>query len=146
VPSSSEVKEKHCSADLCCVLFEVTVAWLSGDGCCCRNDVFPCRVYLRHCTLAAKNLSSLAYTSFLDDTYLADRCVLHTSSSVALIMQCCELFLFSLVPTHLDVRIIAGILESNVEVGALLLQTDYHKATFRGESGNTGGAAPSTTC
>ena len=40
--------------------------------------MLPCRVYLRHCVLAAKKLSKLsgseaAYNSFLDDTYLADR-------------------------------------------------------------------------
>ena len=45
---------------------------------CCRDDVLPCRVYLRHCVLAAKKLSDqssseAAYNSFLDDTYLADR-------------------------------------------------------------------------
>ena len=40
--------------------------------------MLPCRVYLRHCVLAAKKLSKqtsseAAYDSFLDDTYLADR-------------------------------------------------------------------------
>lgn len=45
---------------------------------CCRDDVLPCRIYLRHCVLAAKKLSEqssseAAYNSFLDDTYLADR-------------------------------------------------------------------------
>ncbi|XP_045788581.1 uncharacterized protein LOC123883728 [Trifolium pratense] len=38
-----------------------------------RDDVFPCRVYLRHCVLAAKNLGDTAYNNFLDHTYLADR-------------------------------------------------------------------------
>ncbi|XP_058723512.1 uncharacterized protein LOC131595228 [Vicia villosa] len=38
-----------------------------------RDDVFPCRVYLRHCVLAAKNLGETAYNNFLDHTYLADR-------------------------------------------------------------------------
>ncbi|KAG0584864.1 hypothetical protein KC19_3G240500 [Ceratodon purpureus] len=38
-----------------------------------RDDIFPCRVYLRHCVLAAKNLGSDAYDSFLDHTYLGDR-------------------------------------------------------------------------
>ncbi|XP_030456220.2 uncharacterized protein LOC115677229 [Syzygium oleosum] len=37
-----------------------------------RDDVFPCRVYLRHCVLAAKNLGDVAYDNFLDHTYLAD--------------------------------------------------------------------------
>lgn len=38
-----------------------------------RDDIFPCRVYLRHCVLAAKNLGIDAYNSFLDHTYLGDR-------------------------------------------------------------------------
>ncbi|KAA8548973.1 hypothetical protein F0562_000657 [Nyssa sinensis] len=38
-----------------------------------QNDILPCRVYLRHCVLAAKNLGDAAYDSFLDHTFLADR-------------------------------------------------------------------------
>lgn len=38
-----------------------------------RDDILPCRVYLRHCVLAAKNLGESAYDNFLDHTYLADR-------------------------------------------------------------------------
>ncbi|OIW13726.1 hypothetical protein TanjilG_17905 [Lupinus angustifolius] len=38
-----------------------------------RDDVLPCRVYLRHCVLAANNLGDTAYNNFLDHTYLADR-------------------------------------------------------------------------
>ena len=38
----------------------------------CRKDILPCRVYLRHCTLAAESLSPEAYESWLDDTFLAD--------------------------------------------------------------------------
>ncbi|GAV64172.1 hypothetical protein CFOL_v3_07690 [Cephalotus follicularis] len=38
-----------------------------------RDDILPCRVYLRHCVLAAKNLSDEAYNNFLDHTFLADR-------------------------------------------------------------------------
>ncbi|CAM6126735.1 unnamed protein product [Calypogeia fissa] len=38
-----------------------------------RDDILPCRVYLRHCVLAAKNLSQAAYDSFLDHTFLGDR-------------------------------------------------------------------------
>jgi hypothetical protein len=38
-----------------------------------RDDVLPCRVYLRHCVLAAEKLGQVASTSFLDDTVLADR-------------------------------------------------------------------------
>jgi hypothetical protein len=37
------------------------------------NDVLPCRVYLRHCVLAAKGFCPEAHDSFLDNTYLADR-------------------------------------------------------------------------
>jgi len=35
--------------------------------------ILPCRVYLRHCVLAAQKLCPEAYESFLDETYLADR-------------------------------------------------------------------------
>lgn len=38
-----------------------------------RDDIFPCRVYLRHCVLAAQNLGDLAYDNFLDHTFLGDR-------------------------------------------------------------------------
>lgn len=38
-----------------------------------RDDVLPCRVYLRHCALAAQKLGPEAEESFLDDSYLADR-------------------------------------------------------------------------
>ncbi|GER56906.1 replicase polyprotein 1a [Striga asiatica] len=37
------------------------------------DDILPCRVYLRHCVLAAKNLSEAAYENFLDHTFLCDR-------------------------------------------------------------------------
>ncbi|KAL9407722.1 hypothetical protein AB3S75_046294 [Citrus x aurantiifolia] len=38
-----------------------------------RDDILPCRVYLRHCVLAAKNLGDEAYNNFLDHTFLGDR-------------------------------------------------------------------------
>ncbi|XP_077218797.1 uncharacterized protein LOC143852989 isoform X1 [Tasmannia lanceolata] len=38
-----------------------------------RDDILPCRVYLRHCVLAAKNLGEAAYDNFLDHTFLGDR-------------------------------------------------------------------------
>ncbi|KAE8720532.1 Mono-/di-acylglycerol lipase [Hibiscus syriacus] len=38
-----------------------------------RDDILPCRVYLRHCVLAAKNLGDIAYNNFLDHTFLGDR-------------------------------------------------------------------------
>ncbi|EPS59444.1 hypothetical protein M569_15363, partial [Genlisea aurea] len=37
------------------------------------DDILPCRLYLRHCVLAAKNLSETAYDNFLDHTFLGDR-------------------------------------------------------------------------
>ena len=39
----------------------------------CSDDILPCRVYLRHCYLAAKNLGKEAEDNFLDCTFLADR-------------------------------------------------------------------------
>lgn len=38
-----------------------------------RDDVLPCRVYLRHCVLAASRLCPEANDNFLDHTFLADR-------------------------------------------------------------------------
>eukprot|EP01098_Paradermamoeba_levis_P007668 TRINITY_DN3195_c0_g1_i1.p1 TRINITY_DN3195_c0_g1~~TRINITY_DN3195_c0_g1_i1.p1 ORF type:complete len:233 (-),score=62.22 TRINITY_DN3195_c0_g1_i1:174-836(-) len=37
------------------------------------DDVLPCRVYLRHCVLAAKNFGEEVYQSFLSHSYLSDR-------------------------------------------------------------------------
>lgn len=45
--------------------YGITKIWL--------DDILPCRVYLRHCVLAAKNLSEAAYDNFLDHTFLGDR-------------------------------------------------------------------------
>lgn len=38
-----------------------------------RDDILPCRVYLRHCVLAAKNLGEAIYNDFIDHTFLGDR-------------------------------------------------------------------------
>ena len=38
-----------------------------------RDDVLPCRVYLRHCALAAAKLGPDVESDFLDGTVLADR-------------------------------------------------------------------------
>lgn len=38
-----------------------------------RDDILPCRAYLRHCVLAAKNLSDAAHSNFLEHTFLGDR-------------------------------------------------------------------------
>lgn len=37
------------------------------------GEIYPCRLYLRHCLLAAKRLSPDVYANFLDTTYLSDR-------------------------------------------------------------------------
>jgi hypothetical protein len=38
-----------------------------------RDDILPCRVYLRHCVLAAKSLGEDVLENFLDNTWLGDR-------------------------------------------------------------------------
>jgi hypothetical protein len=38
-----------------------------------RDDILPCRMYLRHCVLAAQKLGEDVYNHFLDHSYLADR-------------------------------------------------------------------------
>ncbi|XP_048321988.2 uncharacterized protein LOC107433283 isoform X4 [Ziziphus jujuba] len=38
-----------------------------------RDDILPCRVYLRHCLMAAKTLGDEAYDNFLDHSFLGDR-------------------------------------------------------------------------
>ncbi|XP_048320978.2 uncharacterized protein LOC107433258 [Ziziphus jujuba] len=38
-----------------------------------QDDILPCRAYLRHCVLAAKNLGDEVYDNFLDHTFLGDR-------------------------------------------------------------------------
>ncbi|CAK7333292.1 unnamed protein product [Dovyalis caffra] len=38
-----------------------------------RDDILPCRAYLRHCVLAAKNLGNASYNNFLDQTLFGDR-------------------------------------------------------------------------
>lgn len=38
-----------------------------------RDDILPCRAYLRHCVLAAENLGEVAFNNFMDHTYLGDR-------------------------------------------------------------------------
>ena len=37
------------------------------------GEIYPCRLYLRHCLLAAQKLSPEVYQNFLDTTYLYDR-------------------------------------------------------------------------
>jgi hypothetical protein len=40
-----------------------------------KNDagIRPCRVYLRHCYLAAKSIGPICLKSFLDEIFLCDR-------------------------------------------------------------------------
>jgi len=38
-----------------------------------QDSIFPCRVYLRHCVLAASKLGEDAHANFLDNTVLLDR-------------------------------------------------------------------------
>lgn len=38
-----------------------------------QDDILPCRLYLRHCVLAAKHLGEAAYDNFLDHTFIGDR-------------------------------------------------------------------------
>lgn len=38
-----------------------------------RDDIFPCRLYLRHCVLAAKSHGKEVEDNFLDHTFLGDR-------------------------------------------------------------------------
>eukprot|EP01116_Phalansterium_solitarium_P017413 TRINITY_DN4282_c0_g1_i4.p2 TRINITY_DN4282_c0_g1~~TRINITY_DN4282_c0_g1_i4.p2 ORF type:complete len:162 (-),score=15.21 TRINITY_DN4282_c0_g1_i4:119-604(-) len=38
-----------------------------------RDDIFPCRVYLRHCVLAATALGPAFRDNFLDSSFLGDR-------------------------------------------------------------------------
>ena len=42
------------------------------DGKLWRNDILPCRPYLKHCLAAAQKLSSKFYHNFLDSSFLAD--------------------------------------------------------------------------
>ena len=50
-----------------CQAFGLTSIWDSP------GEIYPCRLYLRHCLLAAKNISSEMYENFLSTTYLYDR-------------------------------------------------------------------------
>jgi len=43
------------------------------DGKLWRDDILPCRVYLKHCLTAAKSVSQEFYDNFLNHTYLADQ-------------------------------------------------------------------------
>ncbi|CAD7697545.1 unnamed protein product [Ostreobium quekettii] len=38
-----------------------------------RDDILPCRVYLRHCVMAAKGLHPRVFQNFMDHSYLGDR-------------------------------------------------------------------------
>ena len=38
-----------------------------------QGEIYPCRIYLRHCVLAAAKCGAEVEASFLDDTYLYDK-------------------------------------------------------------------------
>ncbi|CAN4104690.1 unnamed protein product [Withania somnifera] len=68
--SDEEYMKNRCKGDGCIVFqlygrYNIDNIW--------RDDIFPCRIYLRHCVLAAQNLGDLAYDNFLDHTFLGDR-------------------------------------------------------------------------
>uniref|UniRef100_A0A7S0RCX3 Gamma-glutamylcyclotransferase n=1 Tax=Pyramimonas obovata TaxID=1411642 RepID=A0A7S0RCX3_9CHLO len=63
---AQETPEGDCACVACTLSrFGVDKIW--------RNDILPCRTYLRHCVLAAQGLGEAAYEDFLDNTFLADR-------------------------------------------------------------------------
>lgn len=64
---------EHPRAPICCHHTDGRFTPLLCDVDSFRDDVLPCRVYLRHCVLAAKKLSPDAYDNFLDNTFLSDR-------------------------------------------------------------------------
>lgn len=49
--------------------FGINTIW-NWDG---PSGLRPCATYLRHCTLAAENMGPVCNSSFLDETFLADR-------------------------------------------------------------------------
>eukprot|EP00164_Ancoracysta_twista_P010133 GFYU01015201.1.p1 GENE.GFYU01015201.1~~GFYU01015201.1.p1 ORF type:complete len:245 (+),score=12.64 GFYU01015201.1:36-770(+) len=74
--TDDDYRARHCqlsiagSTSCTCVLcqlrtYNVDKIW--------RDDILPCRVYLRHCVLAAKHLSAEVHDNFLDSTFLGDR-------------------------------------------------------------------------
>jgi hypothetical protein len=47
------------------------------------DDLLPCRVYLRHCVLAAQGFCPEAHNSFLDATFLSGACTLARCARVS---------------------------------------------------------------
>mmetsp|Transcript_34825 Transcript_34825/g.48290 ORF Transcript_34825/g.48290 Transcript_34825/m.48290 type:complete len:255 (-) Transcript_34825:108-872(-) len=63
---STEISDSACLCVACTLnRFGVDRIW--------RDDVLPCRVYLRHCVIAAQGLGDEVHSDFLDNTFLADR-------------------------------------------------------------------------
>jgi hypothetical protein len=65
-----------------------------------NSGLLPANVYLRHCLLATRKVGGVAYDSFLQDTYLADR----TTTLAAYLEEHGEEVMASLPPSHLATR------------------------------------------
>jgi hypothetical protein len=65
-----------------------------------NSGLLPANVYLRHCLLATRKIGGVAYDSFLQDTYLADR----TTTLAAYLEEHGEEVMASLPPSHLATR------------------------------------------
>mmetsp|Transcript_19560 Transcript_19560/g.59172 ORF Transcript_19560/g.59172 Transcript_19560/m.59172 type:complete len:258 (+) Transcript_19560:232-1005(+) len=64
-----------------------------------RDDVLPCRAYLRHCVLAAQHVGPKAGDSFLDSSFLADR-----TTSIRQYLQLHPDIMLEQPPPHLATR------------------------------------------
>lgn len=64
------------------------------------SGLLPANVYLRHCLLATQKAGGIAYQSFLEDTYLADR----TTTLAAYLEENGEEVMACLPPPHLAER------------------------------------------
>ena len=57
----------------CCAYAQIRAriaVWQILSRTLCSNTVLPCRLYLRHCILAARNLGQEVEDNFLDYTFL----------------------------------------------------------------------------
>mmetsp|Transcript_15111 Transcript_15111/g.25579 ORF Transcript_15111/g.25579 Transcript_15111/m.25579 type:complete len:275 (+) Transcript_15111:509-1333(+) len=65
-PRAQEMSEGGCACVACTLgRYGVDKIW--------REDILPCRTYLRHCVLAAQGLGEHVHEDFLDNTFLCDR-------------------------------------------------------------------------
>ena len=60
----------------------------------CSNTVLPCRLYLRHCILAARNLGQEVEDNFLDYTFLVR--LLHQRHQLLLLLVLLRRLLLSI--------------------------------------------------